>query len=120
MSCCSVSIGGLDSLPTILNRLKLFTSLAKELVDPIVRLYLGPQRGGDAELLREMSTLGALRLEHVENFNLAKQYCPQVKLVVAEDNEAVIKIIKKGRSAKLRHIHRTHRVDTDWLYELFS
>ena len=48
-----------------------------------------------------MSALGALRLEHVENFYLAKQYCPQVKLVVAEDNEAVIKIIKKSRSAKL-------------------
>ncbi len=43
-----------------------------------------------------------------------------MKFVVAEDNEAVIKIIKKGRSAKLRHIHRTHRVDTDWLYEIFS
>ncbi len=67
-----------------------------------------------------MSSLGTLRLEHVENFYLARQYCPQVKFVVAEDNEAVIKIIKKGRSAKLRHIHRTHRVDTDWLYEIFS
>ena len=31
---------------------------------------------GDAELLREMSTLGTLRLEHVENFYLARQYCP--------------------------------------------
>ena len=61
----------------------------------------------DAELLREMSSLGALRLEHVENFYLARQHCPQVKFVVAEDNEAVIKIIKKGGSAKLRHIHRT-------------
>ncbi len=80
----------------------------------------GAPTGGDAELLREISILGTLRLEHVENFYLAKQYCPQVKLVVAEDNEAVIKIIKKGRSAKLRHIHRTHRVDTDWLYEIFS
>ena len=67
-----------------------------------------------------MSILGTLRLEHVENFYLAKKHCPQVKLVVAEDNEAVVKIIKKGRSAKLRHIHRTHRVDTDWLYDFFS
>ncbi len=89
-------------------------------MDSTVRLYQGPQRGGDAELLREMSILGTLRLEHVENFYLARKHCPQVKLVVAEDNEAVIKIIKKGRSAKLRHIHRTHRVDTDWLYENFS
>ncbi len=38
-----------------------------------------------------MSILGTLRLEHVENFYLAKKHCPQVKLVVAEDNEAVIK-----------------------------
>ena len=98
-------------------------------MDLTVRLHQGPQRGGvrqisapkiaDAELLREMSILGTLRLEHVENFYRAKKLCPQVKLVVAEDNEAVIKIIMKGRSAKLRHIHRTHRVDTDWLYDFF-
>ena len=39
--------------------------------------------------------------------------------MVAEDNEAVIKILAKGRSAKLRHVHRTHRVNLDWLYEAF-
>ncbi len=53
----------------------------------------GGIRAQNAELLREMSTLGALKLEHVENFYLAKSYCPQMKLVVAEDNDAVIKIL---------------------------
>ena len=43
-----------------------------------------------------------------------------MKLIVAEADVAFIKIIKKGRSAKLRHIHRTHRVDTDWSYDIFS
>ncbi len=55
----------------------------------------------NAEFLSNISTLGALRLEHVENFCLARSFCPQVKLIVAEDTEAVVKIIKKGRSAKL-------------------
>ncbi len=50
------------------------------------RAPTGGIRAQNAELLREMSALGTLKLEHVENFYLAKQHCPQVKLVVAEDN----------------------------------
>ena len=42
---------------------------------------------------------------------------PNAKLVVMEDNEAVIKMIIKGRSPTLRHVSRTHRVDLDWLFE---
>ena len=44
---------------------------------------------------------------------------PAVDLIIVADNEAVIKILAKGRSAKLRHVHRTHRVNLDWLYEVF-
>ena len=32
-----------------------------------------------------------------------------------EDNEAVIKMIIKGRSPTMRHVSRTHRVALDWL-----
>ena len=39
----------------------------------------------------------------------------RVKLIILEDNEAVIKTIKKGRSMALRHVPRTHRVNLDWL-----
>ena len=38
------------------------------------------------------------------------------KLVVMEDNDAVIKMIIKGRSNKLRYAARTQRIDLDWLF----
>ena len=38
-------------------------------------------------------------------------------LYVFEDNEAVIKMIIKGRSPTMRHVSRTHRVPLDWLFE---
>ena len=34
-----------------------------------------------------------------------------------EDNEAVIKMIIKGRSPTMRHVSRTHRVVLDWLFD---
>ena len=37
-------------------------------------------------------------------------------LYVFEDNEAVIKMIIKGRSPTMRHVSRTHRVALDWLF----
>ena len=39
-------------------------------------------------------------------------------LIIAEDNEAVIKIIRKCRSIALRHLPRTHRIDVNWLFEV--
>ena len=41
-------------------------------------------------------------------------------LIIAEDNEAVIKIIKKARAMALRHLPWTHRVDLHWLFEVCS
>ena len=38
-------------------------------------------------------------------------------LYVFEDNEAVIKMIIKGRSPTMRHVFRTHRVALDWLFD---
>ena len=38
-------------------------------------------------------------------------------LYALEDNDAVIKMIVKGRSPNLRHVGRTHRVDLDWLFD---
>ena len=45
------------------------------------------------------------------------QSSPSVLLYVFEDNEAVIKIIIKGRSPTMRHVSRTHRVALDWLFD---
>ena len=38
-------------------------------------------------------------------------------LYVFEDNEAVIKMIMRGRSPKMRHLSRTLRVALDWLFD---
>ena len=38
-------------------------------------------------------------------------------LYVFEDNEAVIKMVFKGRSSTMRHVSRTHRVALDWLLD---
>ena len=38
-------------------------------------------------------------------------------LYVFEDNEAVIKMIIKGRTPTMRHVSRTHRVELDWLFD---
>ena len=40
----------------------------------------------------------------------------EVLLYVFEDNEAVIKMIIKGRSSTMRHVSRNHRVALDWLF----
>ena len=39
------------------------------------------------------------------------------QLYIFENNEAVIKMIIKGRSPKMRHVSRTHRVALDWLFD---
>ena len=38
-------------------------------------------------------------------------------LYVFEDNEAVIKMIIKGRSPTMTHVSRIHRVALDWLFD---
>ena len=48
------------------------------------------------------------------NVNSSRQ---EALLYVFEDNEAVIKMIIKGRSPTMRHVSRTHRVALDWLFE---
>ena len=40
------------------------------------------------------------------------------ELVVLEDNDAVIKMIVKGRTNRMRHVPRTHRIDLDWLFDV--
>ena len=61
-----------------------------------------------------------------ELFDPAKYFAytrkPEQKtcLIIAEDNEAVIKLVKKARSMALRHLPRTRRIDLHWLFEVCS
>ena len=43
--------------------------------------------------------------------------CQEALLYVFEDNDAVIKMIIKGRSPTMRHVSRTYRVALDWLFD---
>ena len=43
--------------------------------------------------------------------------CKEALLYIFEVNEAVIKMIIKGRSPTMRHVSRTYRVALDWLFD---
>ena len=55
-------------------------------------------------------------MENIDSVPSSVQSARQEALLyVFEDNEAVIKMIIKGRSPTMRHVSRTHRVALDWL-----
>ena len=54
-------------------------------------------------------------IDHVpSNAHLSEK---ESQLYILEDNEAVIKMIIKGRSPTMRHVSRTHSVALDWLFD---
>ena len=80
----------------------------------------GGSSGSLFSITGELIEKTSFRFDHVENFFAVREFCRPAEFIVAEDNEATIKILFRGRSTKLRHVHRTHRVNIDWLYEVFS
>ena len=57
-------------------------------------------------------------MENIDSVRSNVQSSRQEGLLhVFEDNEAVIKMIIKGRSPTMRHVSRTHRVALDWLFD---
>ena len=57
-------------------------------------------------------------LKNVDRVPSNVQFSHQEALwYVFEDNEAVIKMIFKGRSHTMRHVSKTHRVALDWLFD---
>ena len=43
-----------------------------------------------------------------------------VTLEIFEDNQATIRVVKKGYSSKLRHISRTHKIDISSVNEVLD
>ena len=39
------------------------------------------------------------------------------QLLLCEDNDAVLKNLKKGRSPRMQHVGRTHRINLDFLFD---
>ena len=103
----------LDGLPTL------------ELWDPIVSVLgnisrvsdrSGKPESDDHKHHKSHNKIDVMRnIDAVpSNVQSARQ---EALLYVFEDNEAVIKIIIKGRSPTMRHVSRTHRVALDWLFD---
>ena len=74
------------------------------------RNTLKPRRKGNQDV--EQLSL----VDHIST-NTHSFFSTQVSIVHFEDNEAVIKMIIKGRSPTMKHVSRTHRVALDWLLD---
>ena len=92
----------------------------------LVTELLGSKADQKAEMQKQekIAKPGALEINpYSERFDPGKYFAYTRKtktstvLVVAEDNEAVIKNVKKARSMSLRHLPRTHRIDVNWFFE---
>ncbi len=75
---------------------------------------MDPSRIPDHEYQFIVNYMVAKELERV----LGTRIGNRTQMIVCEDNEAVIKILAKGRTNAFRHLHRTHRIATDWIYEV--
>ena len=101
--------------------------LALELWDLIVsvlgsvsQISDGTGRPVNVDVKRYQKSQGKINMmENIDSVPSNVQSSRQEALLyVFEDNEAVIKMIIKGRSPTMRHVPRTHRVALDWLIEL--
>ena len=105
---------GLDGLPAL------------ELWDLIVSVFGSVSQISDrtgrpvnVDVERNQKSQGKIKvMENIDSVPSNVQSSRQEALLyVFEDNEAVIKMIIKGRSPTMRHVSRTHRVALDWLFD---
>ena len=102
-----------------------FNSVLDEAIQSYQRMLNdASDASADEKIMAAITQVAAMKIgvhafDAVKAFHDRREDYPKVQLIVAEDNEAVIKSMAKGRSAKMRHVARTHRVNFDWLYEIF-
>ena len=67
---------------------------------------------------KQQGNLDVDQMSHVDHVTTnAHSSQGRSQLYIFEDNEAVIKMIIKGRSPTMRHVSRTHRVALAWLFD---
>ena len=106
-------------------RLRLDGLPALELWDLIVSVFGSVSQISDRtgrlvnDVKKHQKSQGKINvMENIDSVPLNVQSSRQEALLyVFEDNEAVIKMIIKGRSPTMRHVSRTHRVALDWLFD---
>ena len=106
-------------------RLRLDGLPALELWDQIVSVFGSVSQISDGtgqlvnDVKKHQKSQGKINvMENIDSVPSNVQSSRQEALLyVFEDNEAVIKMIIKGRSPTMRHVSRTHRVALDWLFD---
>ena len=75
--------------------------------------------GRPDDVKRNQKSQGKINvMENIDSVTYNVQSSRQEALLyVFDDNEAVIKMIIKGRSPTIRHVSRTHRVALDWSFD---
>ena len=106
------------------NGLRLDGLPALELWDLIVSVFrslsqISDRTGRPLHVKRNQKSQGKINvMENIDSVPSNVQSSRQEALLyVFEDNEAVIKMIIKGRSPTMRHVSKTHRVALDWLFD---
>ena len=70
----------------------------------------------DRELVAMDTTLRAIAMPSQIMWSAL---APHMKATAFGDNEAMLQVIKTGRSPSMRYIARTHRVSVAWLHEVY-
>ena len=91
------------------------TNKTKDVREPWWNLSANTQPNMRKQIPTTHTNLDLTNIDHVPSSGTHSG--SNAMLYVFEDNEAVIKMIIKGRSPTMRHVSRTHRVALDWLFD---
>ena len=90
------------------------TNKTKDVRDPRRNLSATPQSNMRKQIPTTNTNPDLTSIDHVPP---SGTHCgSSAMLYVFGDNEAVIKMIVKGRSPIMRHVSRTHRAALDWMF----
>ena len=89
------------------------TNKTKDVREPWRNLSANTQPNMQKQIPTTNTNLDLTNIDHVPSSGTHSGS----NAMVFEDNEAVIKMIIKGRSPTMRHVSRTHRVALDWLFD---
>ena len=94
------------------------TDKTKDVREARGNLSANPQPDMRKQIPTTNTNLDLTNIDHVPSSGTRSG--SNTMLYVFEDNEAVIKMIIKGRIPTMRHVSRTHRVALDWLFDRIS
>ena len=132
---CAKTVSHCSTEPEIISLdagLRMDGLLALDLLDlvmEVLRTTQGVPKPSQASFWKPVaSSKSTTKINHVLTRNVDLSNVDQVRanvhlsgkwsrLYIFEDNEAVIKMIIKGRSPTMRHVSRTHSVALDWLFD---